>query len=101
MKLRLYVFLALCAVHALPLYLHITEPMAPLWTGSIYLPLMGLSAFGVPVFSSGASGGWQSPSFLGWGIVILFWVSMWFSVAGLAVKIATYQKRRVTKQNVR
>jgi len=34
------------------------------------------------------SGGWQSPSLIGWSILILFWSSVWWSVAGLAVKFA-------------
>lgn len=97
---RVVLFLALCALHVVPFYLHISESMAPLWAASIYLPLLGLKALGIPVFSTGISGGWQSPSWIGWTVVVLFWTSVWWSLAGFAFRLADLYERRAEKRKI-
>ncbi|NOT67020.1 MAG: hypothetical protein HOP04_01610 [Methylophilaceae bacterium] len=58
--------------------------LSPWAAWSVYLPLMPLSALGLPVFTIGESGGWVSPSLLGWLTTALFWVIIWWVSAVLA-----------------
>jgi hypothetical protein len=80
----LFVWLALCATHitlaAIPY-----SPIAPFVAGTIFLPLFALKTIGLPVFGSGVSGGWSTPSLLGWILVALLWAGVWWVIVrGLA-----------------
>jgi hypothetical protein len=61
--------------------------IAPLIAGSVYLPLWPLSAVGLPVFSSAASGGWASPSLLGWFVFVAIWSLFWWGLIALIVRV--------------
>ena len=54
--------------------------------GSVYLPLMLLKAVGLPVYAGAESGGWASPSPLGWAAVAVVWGLVWWLVAGLLAR---------------
>jgi hypothetical protein len=95
MKKRIVIFLALCILHSLPFYLDIAAPLAPMLAGSVYVPLLGLEGIGVPVFSSAPSGGWQTPNPLGWGIVVLLWLSIWWCLAGVMAKVCRKPKHAI------
>jgi hypothetical protein len=56
------------------------ELIAPAIAASIYLPLASLNNLGVPVFAA-PSGGWPSPSGIGWLIAIVLWAGVWWAVA--------------------
>jgi hypothetical protein len=84
---RLIAVLTLVAAHALAILMasHLPDRIAALVAGSIYLPLLPLNALGLPVFGRAVSGGWASPSVLGWGLLGVFWASLWWTVIfGLA-----------------
>jgi len=57
--------------------------LAPAMAGSVYLPLLPLHAAGVPVLAAAAPGGWSSPSLLGWAVVLLAWLAIWWAGAHL------------------
>jgi hypothetical protein len=80
--LRSLLFVALAGSHALAA---IVAPaaLAPAVAGSIYLPLIPLKAAGIPVFAPAPSGGWSSPSPLGWVMVVLLWFAVWWAAAYL------------------
>lgn len=58
--------------------------LAPFAAGTLYLPLAGFEQLGLAVFLPAPSGGWASPSLLGWSVVLGFWVAMWGLLAWLA-----------------
>lgn len=60
--------------------------LAPAIAGTLYLPLWPLSALGMPVFSPAASGGWASPSLLGWLSFLAIWSLLWWLVVALVLR---------------
>lgn len=63
------------------------EALAPLIAGSLYLPLLPLQALGLPVFAQAESGGWPAPSALGWTLVLLLWLALWWAMASLLARL--------------
>jgi hypothetical protein len=47
---------------------------------SVYLPLIPFAYMGLPVTDGFTGWGWSGPSFLGYVIVIAFWLGVWFLV---------------------
>jgi hypothetical protein len=84
--LRSPLFLALTGCHALAALFPPTV-LAPAIAGSIYIPLLPLKAIGVPVFGTAQSGGWSSPSLIGWVVVIILWLVIWWAVAYLVSRL--------------
>lgn len=78
-------FAALVVLH-LGGVLFAPQALAPVMAGSVYLPLMPLGAAGLPVYAAAASGGWASPSPLGWAAVAVVWGLVWWLVAGLLAR---------------
>lgn len=60
--------------------------LAPAIAGTLYLPLWPLSALGIPVFSPAESGGWASPSLLGWLCFVALWSLLWWLVVALVMR---------------
>ncbi len=87
MQSRHIALLALITIHGVSVMAapHLPDKPAAVIAGSIYLPLMPLKAIGLPVLSSSAGWGWASVSILGWVLLSVFWVAVWWAVtAGLA-----------------
>jgi hypothetical protein len=61
--------------------------IAPVIAGTIYLPLWPLSAIGIPVFSPAESGGWASPSVLGWLAFVAIWSLLWWILVAVIVRV--------------
>ena len=59
--------------------------------GSIYLPLWLFNSLGLPVLAPQHGGHWANPSLLGWLLIGIFWVPIWWGVAWLALQ--TMRKR--------
>ncbi|MDP3817288.1 hypothetical protein [Pseudomonas sp.] len=76
----------LLAAHA-SLVLHTPALLAPAVAGSVYLPLMLLQAVGISLFAAAEPGGWAAPSLLGWGLVGLLWLGIWWTLAGLLARL--------------
>ena len=84
---RFIAVLTLVAAHAAAIVAasHLPDRLAAVVAGSIYLPLMPFDALGLPVFGRAESWGWASPSVLGWGVLVVVWVGLWWAVvSGLA-----------------
>ena len=62
--------------------------LAPIVSGSIFLPLWPLAAVGIPVFGNSAGWGWESPGFFGWTVLAIFWVWVW--VWWLVVRVVSH-----------
>ena len=88
-KLRLIVFLSLTCAHGafVGLGSQLSENLAPVAAGTIYLPLWPLNRVGISVFGRAESGGWPGPSFLGWLCVIAFWSALWWLLATAIAKV--------------
>ncbi len=80
MHLRWLLFVALAGSH-LGVALFAPAALAPAVAGSVYLPLMPLQAAGLPVFAAAQSGGWSSPSAVGWAVVLAVWLAIWWAAA--------------------
>jgi hypothetical protein len=76
----------LLAVHASLLW-GAPALLAPAVAGSVYLPLMLLQALGISLFAAAESGGWAAPSLLGWSLVGLLWLGIWWTLAGLLARL--------------
>lgn len=61
--------------------------LAPAIAATLYLPLWPLSALGIPVFSFAESGGWASPSLLGWLCFVAVWSLLWGMVVALVLRV--------------
>lgn len=85
-RARWLLFAILLAAHAGLLW-SAPEPLAPAIAGSVYLPLMLLQALGLSLFAAAESGGWAAPSPLGWGLVGLLWLAIWWTLAGLLARL--------------
>lgn len=59
--------------------------MKDIFFASIYLPLIPLRSIGLPVTDGYSGWGWAGPSPLGYVLVILFWVGVWF-LAGYGIE---------------
>lgn len=68
------------------------EAVAPAAAGSIYLPLAVFRGMGLPVFAAAESGGWVTPSLLGWATVAVFWAVLWW---GMTSFISSFARRRI------
>ena len=79
---RFIAVLTLVAAHAAAILAasHLPDRLATVVAGSIYLPLMPFDALGLPVFGTAGSWGWASPSGLGWGVLVVVWVGLWWAV---------------------
>lgn len=86
MHLRWVMFAVLAGAHAALAWLSPTA-LAPLIVGSLYLPLLPLQAIGLPVFAAAESGGWTAPSALGWALVLLLWLALWWAMAALLARL--------------
>ncbi len=90
-----YIFAGLVLVHGAGV-LFAPVQLAPLFAGSVYLPLLLLQSIGLPVFAAGKSGGWAGPSPLGWWALVVLWSITWWGVAKLAAcAVARAHSRRV------
>ncbi len=86
-------FIGLAAVH-LALALISPSALAPALAGSIYLPLLLLKKFGLPVFGAAPSGGWAAPSAFGWTLVVLIWLAVWWLVATVSTHLVNAVRRQ-------
>ena len=87
MRPRFIAVLTLVAAHCAAIFAapHLPDRLAAGVAGTIYLPLMLFAALGLPVFGPAESWGWPSPTVLGWGLLLLVWVGLWWLViSGLA-----------------
>ena len=91
------VFAALSASHVAGIFLA-PSALAPLFAGSIYLPLTALKMLGLPVYRNAEAWGWAAPSALGWLLMLLLWGAVWWGVARLAVR---WQQRTAKKADGR
>ncbi|MFB9241584.1 hypothetical protein IV454_06695 [Massilia antarctica] len=88
MTLRSVLFVGLATVHAVIGWIWAgTGTLGPAIAATIYGPLFVLDALGLPVFGSGASGGWAAPSLLGWVCVVLVWAAIWWGAAALLARL--------------
>jgi hypothetical protein len=55
--------------------------LQPIVTTSIFGPLRLMSAVGLPVFASVPSGGWATPTLIGWALIVGMWLTIWYGVA--------------------
>ncbi len=78
LRQRLFATFICCHVAA---WFATPEAFAPVVASTVYLPLMLLKEIGVAVFTTAKSGGWSSPSLLGWAIIFLLWLIIWWVVA--------------------
>lgn len=85
MNFRATIFVLMSTQHLLAAFSN-SEIFSPIAAGSIYLPLMGLEMIGIPVFMTGNSGGWASPSVLGWILAFALWAALWWVVSGAVHK---------------
>lgn len=72
--LRSRVFIAVAALLAAHVVLGLLWP--PAAAGTVYVPLLALSALGLPVFGEGG-GGWASPTAIGWAVCTSAWISFY------------------------
>jgi hypothetical protein len=85
MRLRIILFCIFVMAHVVMAFLPF-EAIAPVVGASVYLPLLLLKQIGLPVFAAGASGGWSSPSVLGWLILAIFWAIVWWAFASFIAR---------------
>ena len=64
------------------------DAIAPAVAGSVYVPLIVLRALRLPVLAAAQSGGWESPSLLGWAVLAVFWAVVWWSAISLVGYLA-------------
>lgn len=94
LSLRWFIFIALATIHAAAV-LVAPEALAPALAGTVYLPLLPLKTLGMPVIGAAESGGWSSPSLLGWAAVILLWSSIWWAAAVLLARLLAGRTHKV------
>ena len=88
-RLRLLAFFGLvCAHGALFVFTPLLfESVAPVLAGTVYVPLWGLNAIGLPVFGRAESGGWPAPNLLGWSFVAAIWSAFWWTLVAAFAKV--------------
>ena len=91
MKLVLLCVFVVLHVSAVFAVNHGASLMAPAVAATIYGPLAVFKFFGIPVFSAAESGGWSSPSWLGWLLVCGLWLGIWYGVAYLLASVMSAQ----------
>lgn len=62
------------------------EVLAPAVGASVFAPLWVFHALGLPVYGRAESGGWSSPSVLGWVLVAVLWAAAWWGLVALVVR---------------
>lgn len=89
MHLRFIAVLTLVVAHAGAIVAasHLPDRLAAVVAGSVYLPLMPFQALGLPVFGSAESWGWSPPSLLGWGLLLIVWVGVWWAITAAVARI--------------
>jgi hypothetical protein len=89
LKWRSVAFLAPVIAHAglIALGDRLPQALAPAIAVSVYLPLMPLQDLGLPVFGAAESGGWPGPSLLGWVLLGLLWLSVWWLLSAAVVRL--------------
>ena len=86
MNLRTFhVFSALAGLHIMG-FLLAPKPLAPVFAGSVYLPLTLLKWAGLPVYENSEGWGWAAPSAFGWLAAIVLWSACWWMVARLVTR---------------
>ncbi|MES2818830.1 MAG: hypothetical protein V4812_07610 [Pseudomonadota bacterium] len=95
MPLRWFLFAILVVSHATLTWIS-PQVLAPVLAGVLYLPLMPLQALGLAVFAMPEAGGWSAPSLLGWALVLMLWLAIWWGMASLLARLVT--KRRSPTQ---
>ena len=95
MHLRFIAVPTLVVAHAVAIFAasHLPDRLAAVVAGSIYLPLMPFQALGLPVFGAAESGGWASPSILGWGLLFVIWVGFWWAITAGFARILRFRVR--------
>jgi hypothetical protein len=58
---------------------------------SIYLPLWLIEKLGLPLYQTGQV--FPSPTLLGWAILSLFWLLVYWYVAGVLARVLTWRMR--------
>ncbi|AOF84266.1 putative membrane protein [Hydrogenophaga sp. RAC07] len=86
---RSVAFLAPALAHAgyIALGDRLPQALAPAIAVSIYVPLMLLQGLGLPVFGAAESGGWPGPSLLGWALLSLFWLLVWWLLFAVVIRL--------------
>ena len=59
----------------------------PALVGSVYRPLMPLHAAGLVVFTAAEPGGRVAPSMIGWAVVLVAWIAVWWAAAHLRSRL--------------
>ena len=77
------------------------QVLAPVMAGSVYLLLMLLKAVGLPVYTGAESGGWASPSPLGWVAIAVVWGLVWWLVAGLLARVICRKANIPVNENLK
>ena len=95
MRLRFLIWLALVSVHLVAGawgWIAANDRLAAIVAGSIYLPLWPFGELGVPVFRRS---GWMFPplTLLGWLLVVVFWVVVYWFLAAFVVWIISRRAR--------
>lgn len=95
MRPRMQIWSALLTVHlAAGVWSWVGEwdRLGAIVAGSIYLPLWPLGELGVPVFRQN---GWffPPPTYLGWVIVVVFWLVAYWCIAGLLAHLSARRNR--------
>jgi hypothetical protein len=83
MRSRTIAFIGLTVLH-LACYLAATNGIGvlqPVVATSIFGPLRLMSAAGLPVLASMPSGGWATPTIVGWALIVGMWLIIWYGVA--------------------
>lgn len=86
MLARWLLFIALLGGHS-TVVLFTPKTLAPAIAGTVYVPLMFFESIGFPVFTAAESGGWPAPSLLGWVLVVLVWLAIWWGLASLLSRL--------------
>lgn len=86
---RSVAFLAPALAHAgyIALGDRLPQALAPAIAASIYVPLMLLQGLGLPVLEAAEGGGWPGPSLLGWALLALFWLLVWWLLFAALVQL--------------
>ena len=93
MPLHWFLFAILVGGHATLSWLS-PQALAPALAGALYFPLMPLQALGLPVFAMTEAGGWSAPSPLGWALVLMFWLAIWWVMAFLLTRLLPKRNRQ-------
>lgn len=95
LRSRIHIWSALLTVHftaGVWAWLGDSDRLGAIVAGSVYLPLWPLGELGVPVVRQS---GWffPPPTYLGWFIVVVFWLLAYWYIAGLLAHLFTRRNR--------